>query len=358
MDHAIPKDAITGGNGIALFHALVSSKESDARALLTKYRKDELTPIISAESLSELSTAGWRLFNKLTDELDLEVRIVIYLRNILPYYLSAYDQRIKRHGEYRSFTEWHPSYDCVYEKLRRFANINNSHQIHAYHYDNHAHDVVTPFLDCLGIDHVESLCNADLKRRPNRSLTDFERNFMISLNKQLGDAVGVELSNQLIKTYPDRQVTSLTLSGDDKKLFLEKFQGYADWSNNKFFQGDDVIKVFSEKNGRESINLSEVAIDEQEQHYQTLLLVVDVLTKKLAGEIQKNKTIHNKAVKETCSFLKRAIIESRDTGVPTPKEFDPIQYALMNPDLMVHNVALTQHFINHGQHEGRKHRVE
>ena len=98
----------------------------------------------------------------------------------------------------KSFDEWVEKATWQHGKaLRIIAGELPQSSIQVFHFDHIRKNLIRGFLDILGIYSSSEVDPIDQKRQVNRSLTNEEREALITVNKTLGAAYSKELSESV-----------------------------------------------------------------------------------------------------------------------------------------------------------------
>jgi hypothetical protein len=341
---------INSGNGLLLYETLSFKDITDIEidSLVLSYFGQCNYAICSSECFSKFDARVWRKLLESSVRLCVKVKVIIYVRNFIPFLLSAYDQVIKQDGEWRLFDEWAVQdgfqHASLSKGLQIIAGELPRENIHVLHYDRLSSNLIRSFFDVLGINSSFEVDQNDQRRQVNRSLTNEEREALLTVNKALGNAYSQELSDLLINANPNALGEPIVYHKTTEKLFLAQYNNEVNWLNNAFFNGQSVVSVLPidlEKTiGKEPIiepaHNSEVG-------KQVLNWALEKL-KTIQGETE-NKLLYtlNYAVKNTTGASHSDI----------PADFDSIVYLLLNRDVLRAGFDPIQHFIIHGKQEGR-----
>lgn len=341
---------ITSGNGYVLFEYLMTnpSEEDLCEHILSFFGNCEHA-IISSEFFQYLNAHQITLLSTATSSLNIKLEIIFFVRNPNSFFVSAYDQLIKRHGEWRTIDEWLLSID-VYDHvlfLRAVTQILSPSQLHIIHYDSVSNTLIGAMLKTLGLD--EGLIpEVNINQKIiNRSLTHIEREQMLVVNKKLGQQYSTELSDLLIYQSPDLTAEPLILSEDSINFLKIRFQGDVDWVNTQFFNGEPVLAIKA------------VKANSQNQPISQKINPIDPSRTILNWALEKISS----ARKEGENFVFDALINaaksdlvSRNSSVPD--DFNSANYLMLNPDVIHAGLDARLHWINHGATEGRSYKFD
>ena len=141
-------------NGLLLYNLLVATTKADNEIdeLLLSYFGTKNIAICSSEYFQTLEAHYWQPLIDATIRLGITIKIIIYVRNVIPFLLSSYDQAVKRHGEHRNFDEWVD--ECGYGHciiLKIIVNLLPMSNIHVLHFEKEKNNLIKSFLDTIGI---------------------------------------------------------------------------------------------------------------------------------------------------------------------------------------------------------------
>ena len=92
-------DEITSGNGLELYYSLAESGELDSlQEIIKNYFDGGQLALCSSEYFSIINGEQWILFRKACAKLLIEPVFVVFVRDVEPFFASAYNQAVKRHG--------------------------------------------------------------------------------------------------------------------------------------------------------------------------------------------------------------------------------------------------------------------
>lgn len=335
-------------NGLRLYGMLSSAATTDSEldSLVLSYFGRCNNAICSSEYFQLTEALGWKRLHESTERLGLKLKVIFYVRNVIPFLLSNYDQVIKCSGEWRSFDEraktapWHHAV-----ALRIIADALPRENVQVLHFEHEKANLIRGFLDILGIDASFEVDQNEQKRQVNRSLTNEEREVLIAVNKALGEAYSTELSSLLIQANPDLRVEPVLYHKATAEFLLGRFSTEVDWVNNTFFNGQPVVSVLPVQPEKEPLSEKSTI---QTAHS------IDVEKRVLGWALDKLKTIQSDAEQRLLDILKDAALNVSEKSHPDiPDDFDSVAYLLLNPDVRHAGFNPVQHFILHGKQEGR-----
>ena len=259
---------ITSGNGYALFELLVSTPDNYCiNDVIMSYFGNCNCAIISSEYIQHLDSIQIQRLLSATFILGIKLELIYFVRSVIPFVCSAYDQVIKRHGEWRSIDDWIPELGTLdhIAFLKRITGIIPSTNIHVFNYDNVSEHLVDTTLQMLGIcDNMKTDAH-HRQRRVNRSLTNHERNYLRDFNKRYGGQFSEEISDRIIYSKPEYCSEIPYISDHSVDILKEKFHADIAWVNQTFFGGRDGISISSGHCAMRKIHRGVMLANELEQ---------------------------------------------------------------------------------------------
>jgi hypothetical protein len=346
--HIEHEHEIANANGRLLYNLISSSTstDDDIDNLMASYFGQCDKAICSSEFLAELNACGWKRLYESSIRLGVTLKVIFYVRNVIPFLQSAYDQMIKRHGGRQLFDEWVLKASWQHGKsLQILASELPRSSIQVIPFDRVRTNLIRGFLDILGVDASFTIDPKDRSRQVNRSLTNEERKVLIAVNKALGAAYSTELSDLLIYANPNARGEPASYTQATADLLLNRFNPEVNWVNGNFFEGQPVVSVLPCESGNNALIVPSNEKDEQK----------DTIEKQvLDWAIKKLKTIRD----ETESIIAHAIrVADRNNAGKNhpdiPADFDVLSYLLINRDVLHAGIDPIQHYIDYGRNEKR-----
>src|SRR5208282_3798231 len=99
---------ITSGNGVPLYEMLRDAESTDDALgdMILSYFNGTRRAICSCESFQDLAQNRWTKFTQVAAPSGVHLELIFYVREVMPFLWSGYDQVVKRHGEHRPFALW------------------------------------------------------------------------------------------------------------------------------------------------------------------------------------------------------------------------------------------------------------
>jgi len=343
---------ITSGNGQALFDYLENNpSREDLCEYILDFFGDCANAIISSEFFQYLSGQQISLLSTATSSVNIQFKIIFFVRNPSSFFISAYDQLIKRHGEWRTVDEWLPDnkvFDHVFF-LRAVTQVLPKSQIHVMHYESVSKNLIDVMLKTLRLDKkISAVTNINRKKIVNRSLTHSERKLMILANKKLGEQYSTELSDLLIYQSPDLTTEAVTLSQDSIDLLITRFQDDVDWVNAQFFNSQPILAIEAAKSNNQ--------VRRNTQEFEPTDPALTVLN----WALDKISCTRQDAINFILNALTRAaegdLVNQNQDSVPD--DFNSVNYLILNSDVLYAGFDARRHYINYGAIEGRRYKFD
>jgi hypothetical protein len=335
----------TTGNGlpILLFFENAGSRPEKPSGVLEGYFGTRSTAIISSEILFFLSASGWQELIDACGAIGADPHIIVYLRNVYPFYLSSYNQLVKQHGQTDSFRHFVENNNILsyHGPLHFFAQALGQARVKVAHYESVQTNICRHFLSMISPDADLSKLKFDLVR-VNRSLDELELRFVRIANRFPTAHLPGELSNLLISSDPDRHAREAT-SPEIVELLTVRHAAEVTEINERYFGGCDVLRIADEKDdmrpnapagSTSAERLFEWALSRLESaRHENLQLFLDAAR---ARALRLPKVMHP----------------------DLPPDFDAAGYLVANPDLLMAQVDPYQHYLDLGRAEGRGWRID
>lgn len=337
-------------NGLILYKALSSALTTDNEidSLVLSYFGQCSRAICSSEFLQLMDARGWRKLLESLERLGIALKVIFYVRNVLPFLLSNYDQVIKCSGESQLFDQWAITAGWHHaEALRVFANELPQSCLQVLHYDQERENLIRGFLDILEVDSTFEVDKNDLRRLVNRSLNKEERRFLLEVNKALGQSYSKELTQLLISINPNELAEPVSYQQATADTLLDRFGSEVDWVNNTFFNGQTVVSVLPIEPENDKCKSS---LPKCPQHN-------GIQRHVLNWALEKLKTIQSETEQRIVKTLNNAAQgDSGQSHPDLPVDFDALAYLLINPDVLYAGFDPVQHYLIHGKQEERVYR--
>ena len=345
---------ITSGNGDYLYSALACEKESDhfIDGMVLSYFGIKNNAICSCEHFSSLSPKNWERLLQSASRIGVELKVIFYVRNVLSFFNSAYDQTIKRSGEWRTFDEWVTSSEWShFDSLESIGQVIPNDQILVFHYDKEQENLMASFMTAINLDidnkDIKSLVEKSISIKINRSLTNLEREILRDVNINMPSMYGLELSDAFLSNYPNTTPEPNHLSEDLEILLRKKFQRKVSKINNQYFNGKPIVS--------ESVATHQIQAFSKNSSSNSFSSGMTIERFALKWSLETMKNINEETERRILSKLTRSIFSSKTEKFNTeiPVDFDALSYLYLNPDVAVSGLSAHTHYLSFGKNEGR-----
>lgn len=339
-------------NGMMLYDALSSATTTDNEidSMVLGYFGHSSRAICSSEYFQLMEDRGWKMLIESINRLGVELKVIFYVRNVIPFFLSSYDQVIKANGEWNTFDEWVLTADWQHASgLRSMSAALPQSSLLVLHFDHERANLISGFLDNVEIDPLFKEGLHDLRKLVNRSLNNEEREALLAVNKILGKSYSSELSQVLVHANPDMPSDPASYLQSTKSFLQNRFSNEVDWINHTFFNGRSVVSILpieAENNLRSNWVTKPECSDDLEKRL-------------LDWVLEKLKSIQEETEQRLVGVLQDAAnVTSRQNHPDIPDDFDPLAYLLINPDVLIAGFDPYQHYILHGKSKGRLYKLK
>ena len=238
-------DAITSGNGMPLFKAMTAEwNQGVILKMLSDYCADQPLSICSSEHLASIGPETWALFGQACEHLSIQPTFVVFARGVEAFYMSSYNQAVKRLGESAQYANYVMMAREKYRPLkhvRSLIEIFGADAVKLICYEEACGAIDIAFWESLDLSH-EPFDRRVIAMKVNRSLVSCELEFVRMLNRATGAKYSTQLSDHLIYARPD--ITDIKpYDPTILPLLREWHQSDVDWANAVFFKGRTALKV-------------------------------------------------------------------------------------------------------------------
>ena len=306
--------AITSGNWNH------NPKESLAQELTrrSRERNNNNSILLSSESLF------WQLDSLFEDgfqELkDLNLHVLLAVREIEEMLSSEYQQRVKRHGEKRPFEQFLRSRHFISSHHKRAAEIitllkKNKIKTTIINYSKHKHNIIELIFKTL---HAEEAYPRDTVRGVvvNRSMSHKELAIITLINALFYTKfpwISTRLSDALVKELPTVQSQKCRLSEDSKLKLYEANNDYIRTINDSLGPNEHLLDQSTMNSDNTPTDRSVFQQIKKEEQ-----LSIDVISSTLLTAIQ-NESAHNRLSNPTIDQLIK-LSQAEDTDPQTKLE--------------------------------------
>jgi hypothetical protein len=302
--------------------------------------------ILSSEEFFQLRVEEWQRLDSVASGKGIEVRVVFFVRDVLPFMLSAYDQGIKGGRMVTGFADFASTADWMHATaLRNLATAFPADRLRVRHYDSERHNLLPSFFEAVGVSSPQIAPLAGKIGLLNRSLTREERDLLLFINQKRNYQLFAEDLNRGFQgSDPDAISEKPPIPTDLEEKLWARFAGEVDWINKTFFDGGRIVGLGAETSSVTPQGLPEKQAERSVRLHRTAL---EIVMQKAVAAAQDH---HNRLC------WRMETLDRENLAAPDlPKNFDPAAYLLLNQDLVQNNIPLVRHFLDHGRREGRAH---
>ena len=331
------------GNGLSFIPLPL---ESSLASKIESFVESAEEAILSSEEFSQLTVEEWRRLDSVASGKGIEVRVVFFVRDVLPFMLSAYDQGIKGGWIATEFADFAATADWMHATaLRNLAKAFPADRLRVRHYDSERQNLLRSFFEAVGVSSPQLAPLAGKIGSLNRSLTREERDLLLHINrKQNYRQFSEALNRGLQESDPDAVSEKPPIPIDLQEKLRVRFAGELDWINRTFFGGGRIVEFGAETSSVAPQGLPEKQAERSLRLHRTAL---EIVMQKAVTAAQD----HHNRLRWRMETLDRENLAAPDL----PKDFDPAAYLLLNQDLVQTNIPLVRHFLDYGRREGRVH---
>ena len=329
------------GNGLSL---IPLHHEPNLASKIESFVGSAEEAILSSEEFSRLTVEEWRRLDSVASGKGIEVRVVFFVRDVLPFMLSAYDQGIKGGWIATEFADFAATADWMHATaLRNLAKAFPPHRLRVRHYESERQNLLRSFFEAVGVSKPQIAPLAGEIGTLNRSLTWEERDLLLRVNHNQKYRLFSEALNRgLQKSDPDGIPERPPIPIDLKEKLRARFAGELDWINMTFFDGRQIVGLGAETS---SVKRKVLPQNQSERSLRVHRTALEIVMQKAITAAQD----HRNRLCWRMETLDRENLAAPDL----PKDFDPAAYLLLNQDLVQSNIPLVRHFLDHGRREGR-----
>ena len=326
---------ITSGNGMNLYLALLHEESDRAiEHLLIEYMGKHERAICSSEALMYLSAQQFNRLFILALKNNILIHVVFYVRDVIPYFASQYDQAIKREAYSKSFYQFiqEEEYDHWTILTDLVANLDYI-ELTVLHYEYAKLNVIGSFLTIMKI----SLSYSDVIRengiRVNRSLNTVERRTLKALNRKFGNRYGNAISDHILYNTENIPSDSIQLSERESLFLREKYTPIVDQINHSFF------------NDRPNLSIGEI---KDVPPYNSI-----EYKKTLRRLVHQFFDQENKRLEDIHNVVRQYENDLIAANALLPTDFNLYDYLVLNPDIYESKINPVEHYLLCGSRERR-----
>ena len=335
------------GNGRYLAQELLDRQLPSATLdrILEDYFADREVAICSSEDFTSFRREEWEQILDASKRLACQVRTITYVRDVGPYYASLHAQLFKAGQHYADLQEFctQDCYRTVLDSLKCLCELFGRKSMTVIHYESAVDKIDVPFMEDLDID-PDDFDRSMLAKPTNRSFTKYEMEALRNVIKKTGGQFAPDLAIHLLERRPHLKPDRMLDPKLIEQLGLRHHQDLL-WLNETFFNGANVVRLFADI----QLHIPASELSDEDRHAIDADIVDWCMSKLESAQ----------AAGAAFIATRLAAIDWRNIGNPAiPGDFDPIAYLLLNLDVLKAGAPPCEHYINSGQHEGRRWRWE
>jgi len=341
------KSDTSTGNGEYLSQRLFGNYVAPAElgGILDAYFMGRGFAVCSSERFTMFTQKEWLQIIDAAAGLNIKIRTITYVRDIVPFYYSWHAQLFKE-GAHNCDISTYSQRDCyrpIIDSLRCMHELFGREAMTVIHYESTIKNIDGPFMAALPVQ-FEELDRTILAQQVNRSPTQIELEIMREAVQLTGCQIAADLWDHLLKTRPDLKV--------DREVDVElcaklaaRHKDDVSHLNATFFDGADVVRIFQEQPADDPQGAP--GVETPQAVYRG---VARWCLSRLAASQDSSIIFIAEQLRQ---------IDWKKIGHPAlPADFDPIAYLLSNPDVLKSGARPCEHYMDHGRHEGRRWRWE
>jgi len=349
------------GNGLPLLDLLAdeNATQRNLDEILLGYFGLYENAICSSEYFVAIKPTGWKRIRESGRRLNITVNIIFFVRDLVPFFLSAYDQAIKNHQEHMSLAKWivHSDFSKTWQHadaLRTIEAIFPKSRIQVIHYKEGNQGAIESFLSSVGIGDMTKDDRIRSFPKTNRSLTSKERKILIEINRACSGHIGKplnskELADLFLQSQAKPEPEMKASDSSSLSMLGARFEDDVNWINSTFFGCSEVVSVFGvyDQQSSRKTSKSTSATDDG-----TTCIALSWIIDQLASiHVRSQHELVNRLSAIQANYAQ--IWHPRRPLPEIPKDFDVIAYVLLNRDILFTDMDPVMHFIAHGMAEGR-----
>jgi hypothetical protein len=212
--------------------------------------------VYSSERFAAVSPRHFSALCDVFENNGMQVKVIYYVRHLIDYALSAYNQGLKRHLYTLSFEDFVRSYRSKYmDVMKAYSNIIGRQNIVLRLYEKEKPNLVGGFLDLLfkleGLENIESPVTAGTEEIVNRSLAREEMEIMLFVNRLLSGVgnraarkIAVEISNHILYSLKPSD-SGAVVTAEEIRIIEDHNRDVLDYVND-FAGGAFELKIKSD----------------------------------------------------------------------------------------------------------------
>lgn len=349
-DSRILHNSIQSGNGEEINLRLrEGATHFEIKKLLTPLIKVEKLSIISCEGFSSLSRDHLNTLYESLEQLDIEFKILMYIRNPIDYYMSSYSQALKRHGYAGSFQDYVE--ESSWEHASWLMNLRESRQnidVACVLFDQRENDLIKSFWESVHLMFNLDLANVFPENQAivNRSLFQEEIAFLVMINGLFGSKYSTLISDFLLNET-NFIGTAMSINKSQINKIAKRHASDVDTVNENFFSREPVVTFDTSK--------VQVLKSKGSKNYPNAKLLLQMLLYFMRNAEQIVEETGSKDIEALREQLKH---NEYFSTMPDGELFDNVYYLLNNLDVARVSEPPMPHFLKWGKTEDRKWRTK
>jgi hypothetical protein len=328
------------GNGQTLFKLLYGHqlRDEELEDLLNFYLDGKPVGVCSSENFIWFGHNEWSQINAACQRMGVLIKTITLVRNIYPFYRSAYGQLIKNSGLSCTFRKFcaDDQYRIVMDSLRNQLETLGLESMTVIHYESAKKHLDTAFMSILGLA-CELFDRTPLRQTVNRSLIQYEEELLLKLNQATGGQCSHELSRLLITNRPQLKEEQAIDAEVVAELHV-RHEADLKWINLTYFGGENVLEIQDASSNKQ--NGSALSLEDRQSIDQDVIV----------WALEKLQAAQDASISYVANYLCK--IDWKNSRNPAiPSGFDPIAYLLLNQDVLKAGVPPYHHFIVAGRYE-------
>ena len=332
---------LDAGNGQGFVDQLLGDLDQESLQLVMKdFLGNANEGLISCENLAALSAKHWEKFKEAGAASRIELKVIIFIRDLMPFMSSDYDQHLRHGLTAEDFNHWCMSANWSHATaLRSLAQVFAPGSLRVLHYESAKGSLFLKFFEALGLEGPSFKLVDNKALMLNTALSNVQRDLLIWINNSLkgqNDFSQVVIARALQNTSANAQREKPDYNLETFNSMSLKFTSEKDWINRTFFGGRPVVSLGDSYNSQRTS-----ATGSGSAH------IVETYRSVLAAMLKKANI-------EACVLEQLKSINKQNlSDQAIPSDFCPVAYLLKNSDLINPKFDFLDHFLQHGKAESR-----
>ena len=349
QDSQVLAQEIQSGNAGKLFQLLSSGAScSEIKQEITRFVTPDHLSVVSNELLSHLSKDAWQTLFESLKELGVKYQILAFVRSPLGYYLSAFEQVVKRSGFYGNLGEFieGAQWDHL-NMLQNLSHFGSDLNLKVIPYDQNRATLFGTFWDHVfasyGID-VRDLISED-QFLSNRGMSVEEINMLCAISRVHGKEISFIISDFLVNEV-EKTGSKLAYSSHQIEKIVNRHQEHIRWINDTFLDSNNEI--------RNNVDDYTIVDDVQTNAFPDSAITMKVnlfLLRQLDALAEKKSDVR------AANLIAKLTEMDYYTTDPDGSRFDNVFYLLKNLDVLGAGETPLEHYLAYGKEEGRESRT-